>query len=134
VYLLDSVSSIAHILVVELPEARLSDDKIFTNSIGLTLVSVQFLISAPIIPDLVKYPANVAFRVNVCSESTFPRLLTRSLMQSLVNFVDEILTDFSQLVHLRDVSEEQPANISVILSTIEVSQPLKSRDVSEEQP
>ena len=106
-YLLDSVSSMAHILVVELPEARLSVDKIFINSIGLMLVSIQFLTSAPIIPDLVKYPANVAFRVNVCSESTFPKLLTKSLIHSLVNFVSAIVTDLSQLVHLRDVNEEQ---------------------------
>ena len=129
--MLDSVSSIAHILVVESPEARLSDDKTFTNSMALILVRVQFLISAPMIPDLVKYPPNVEFRVNVCCSVTFPRLLTKSLIHSLVNFVDEILTDFGQLVHLRDVSLEQLSNTYSNSVTDEISKLLISREVSE---
>ena len=132
--MLDSVSSTTHTLLVESPEARLSVDKTFINSIALTLVSVQFLIDAPIIFDLVKYPANVAFRVNVCCSATFPRLLTSSLIHSLVNFVDEISTEGFQFFHLRVASLEQPLNTSGISATNEVSKLLRSRAVSAEQP
>ena len=107
--MLDSVSSIAHILVVEsaIPLKSSIDVTLTKSTLTTVGVTAQFLISAPTIFALVKYPANVAFRVNVCSESTFPRLLTRSLTHSLVNLVAEISTDFNQLVHLRDVSLEQ---------------------------
>ena len=68
---------------------------------------IQFLISATIACFVSKYPDKVEFNVSLLGTLTFPRLLTSSLIHSLVNLVDEISTDRNQLVHLRDVSLEQ---------------------------
>ena len=122
-YLLDSVNSTVQILYVALLtllKSVLADTLANTISIALGVITHP-LVVAYIISILVKYPASVSFRTNVCSESVFPRFLIRSLIHSPVNFVDERLTVINQLVHLRDDSLEQFSNIFSIPTTIDVS-------------
>ena len=112
-YLLDSVNSTIQILYVASVTLLKS---VLDATLAYLIPTASGVITHPldvayIISILVKYLASVLFRVNVCSETFFPRFLTRSLRHSLVNIVDERSTDFNQLVHLIEARLSQSRNI-----------------------